>query len=103
MNTHSIVIVSSSNKQAAQDLISALYTDEDNIEPVQSAHGDNFFGIELVKGSDSFWASAGSFYSTELTALVNSDLCHHVSFDSNFDSVIEAQGMAKVVIEDEPE
>jgi hypothetical protein len=56
-----------------------------------------------VKGSDSFWASAGSFYSTELTALVNSALCHHVSFDSSFDSVIEAQDMAKVVIEDEPE
>ena len=99
MNTHSIVIVSGSNKQAAQDLISALYTDEENT----STHGDNFFGIELTKDSDSFWASAGSFYSTELTALVNSDLCHHVSFDSNFDSVIEAQGMAKVVIEDEPE
>lgn len=99
MNTHSIVIVSGSNKQAAQDLISALYTDEENT----STHGDNFFGIELVEGSNSFWASSGSFYSTELTALVNSDLCHHVSFDSNFDSVIEAQGMAKVVIEDEPE
>jgi hypothetical protein len=99
MNTHSIVIVSGSNKQAAQDLISALYTDEENT----STHGDNFFGIELAKGSDSFWASAGSFYSTELTALVNSGLCHHVSFDSSFDSVIEAQDMAKVVIEDEPE
>ena len=99
MNTHSIVIVSDSNKQAAQDLISALYTDEENT----STHGDNFFGVELTKDSDSFWASSGSFYSTELTALVNSDLCHHVSFDSNFDSVIEAQGMAKVVIEDEPE
>lgn len=99
MNTHSIVIVSGSNKQAAQDLISALYTNEENT----STHGDNFFGIELTKDSDSFWASSGSFYSTELTALVNSDLCHHVSFDSNFDSVIEAQGMAKVVIEDEPE
>ena len=99
MNTHSIVIVSDSNKQAAQDLISALYTNEEST----STHGDNFFGVELTKDSDSFWASSGSFYSTELTALVNSDLCHHVSFDSNFDSAIEAQGMAKVVIEDEPE
>lgn len=99
MNTHSIVIVSDSNKQAAQDLISALYTNEEST----STHGDNFFGVELTKDSDSFWASSGSFYSTELTALVNSDLCHHVSFDSNFDSVIEAQDMAKVVIEDEPE
>jgi len=98
MNTHSIVIVSDSNKQAAQDLISALYTNEEST----STHGDNFFGVELVKGSDSFWASAGSFYSTELTALVNSALCHHVSFDSSFDSVIEAQDMAKVIIEDEP-
>ena len=99
MNTHSIVIVSDSNKQAAQDLISALYTNEEST----STHGDNFFGVALTKDSDSFWASSGSFYSTELTALVNSDLCHHVSFDSNFDSVIEAQGMAKVVIEDEQE
>ena len=99
MNTHSIVIVSDSNKQAAQDLISALYTNEESA----STHGDNFFGVELVKGSDSFWASAGSFYSTELTALVNSALCHHVSFDSSFDSVIEAQDMAKVIIEDETE
>jgi len=99
MNTHSIVIVSDSNKQAAQDLISALYTNEEST----STHGDNFFGVELVKDSDSFWASAGSFYSTDLTGLVNSALCHHVRFDSSFDSVIEAQDMAKVVIEDEPE
>ena len=99
MNTHSIVIVSDSNKQAAQDLISALYTNEENT----STHGDNLFGVALTKDSDSFWASSGSFYSTELTALVNSALCHHVSFDSSFDSVIEAQDMAKVVIEDEPE
>ena len=97
MNTHSIVIVSSSNKQAAQDLISALYTDEENT----STHGNNFFGIELTKDSESFWASSGSFYSTELTELVNSDLCYHVSFDSNFDNVIEAQGMAKVAVEEE--
>ena len=99
MNTHSIVIVSSSNKQAAQDLISALYTNEENT----STHGDNFFGIELTKDSESFWASSGSFYSTELTALVNSSLCHHVSFNSNFDTVLAELEMDKVVVEDELE
>lgn len=97
MNTHSIVIVSDSNKQAAQDLISALYTDEENT----STHGNNFFGIALTKDSESFWASSGSFYSTELTVLVNSDLCHHVSFDTSFDTVIESQGMIKVIVEEE--
>jgi hypothetical protein len=99
MNTHSIVIVSNSNKQAAQDLISALYTNEENT----STHGDNFFGIELTKDSESFWASSGSFYSTELTALVNSSLCYHVSFDSNFDTVLVELEMDRVVVEDELE
>jgi hypothetical protein len=99
MNTHSIVIVSGSNKHADQDLISALYTNEENT----STHGDNFFGIELTKDSESFWASSGSFYSTELTALVNSSLCYHVSFDSNFDTVLAELEMDKVVVEDELE
>lgn len=82
MNTYATIIVSNTNKAAAQALV-----------------GDGFFDILLKKGIRKYWVSSGPFLTTEYDLLVDSGLAHSVNTDDSFNEAVSALGMTKIIEE----
>ena len=82
MTTYATIIVSNTNKAAAQALV-----------------GDDFFNVLLKKGIRKYWVSSGPFYTTEYDLLVDSGLAHSVNTDDSLHEVIAALGMTKIIEE----
>ena len=77
MNTFCTLIVTDSNKDAANDLINS-----------------DVFNREATDGENTFWFNSGAFLSSEVTALVNSDLLEYADFSGNLSSTLESQGLS---------
>lgn len=102
MNIFSTVIVTNAKKAEAQEVLNELYslpaTDEE--EEYVSTKGNDFFGIELKKGTSKYWASSGAFVSKELTALTNSGVSYYTSFGNDFQAALEACGLIRIDTEE---
>jgi len=83
MNKYATVIVTNSNKGAAQALL-----------------GDDFFDIQLKKGFSKYWVSSGYFLVEEYNAIVDSELAYIINTEDSFYSCLNEQGMTKVIIEE---
>ena len=82
MNIYATIIVSNTNKAAAQDLV-----------------GDGFFDILLKKGIRKYWVSSGPFLNAEYDLLVDSGLAHSVNTDDSFNEAVAVLGMTKIIEE----
>jgi hypothetical protein len=82
MNTYATIIVSNTNKAAAQALV-----------------GETFFDILLKKGIRKYWVSSGPFLTTEYNLLVDSGLAHTINTDDSFAECVASLGMTKVIEE----
>lgn len=102
MNIFSTVIVTNAKKAEAQEVLNELYslpaTDEE--EEYVSTKGDDFFGIELKKGTSKYWASSGAFVDDELTALINSGVAYYTSFGNDFPAALDACGLIRIDTEE---
>jgi flagellar basal body rod protein FlgG len=83
MNKYATVIVTNSNKGAAQALL-----------------GDDFFDIQLKKGFSKYWVSSGYFLVEEYNAIVDSELAYIINTEDSFYNCLNEQGMTKVIIEE---
>ena len=84
MNTFATIIVKNSNKAAAQELL-----------------GIEFFSIHLKKNLRNYWASSGSFLTSEYDAMMASDLVYAVNTEDDFYTAISNLDMTRIVVEDE--
>ena len=102
MNIFSTVIVTNAKKAEAQEVLNELYslpaTDEE--EEYVSTKGDDFFGIELKKGTSKYWASSGAFVDDELTALINSGVAYYTSFGNDFQAALDACELIRIDTEE---
>jgi len=102
MNIFSTVIVTNAKKAEAQEVLNELYslpaTDEE--EEYVSTKGDDFFGIELKKGTSKYWASSGAFVDDELTALINSGVAYYTSFGNDFQVALDACELIRIDTEE---
>lgn len=76
MNTFCTLIVTESNRDAANDLINS-----------------DVFNREATDGENIFWFNSGAFLSSEVTALVNSDLLEYADFSGDLSGTLESQGL----------
>jgi hypothetical protein len=82
MNTYATIIVTNTNKAAAQALL-----------------GEDFFDILLKKGIRKYWVSSGPFLTTEYDAMVDSDLAYSINTENTFAEVVSTLGMTKIIEE----
>jgi hypothetical protein len=82
MNTYATIIVTNTNKAAAQALLS-----------------EDFFDILLKKGIRKYWVSSGPFLTTEYDAMVDSDLAYSINTENTFAEVVSTLGMTKIIEE----
>ena len=98
MNIFSTVIVTNAKKAEAQEVLNELYslpaTDEE-AEHI-STKGNEFFNIELKKGTSKYWASSGAFVDKELTALINNGVAYYTSFGNDFQAALDACGLIRI-------
>lgn len=102
MNIFSTVIVTNAKKAEAQEVLNELYslpaTDEE--EEYVSTKGNDFFGIELKKGTSKYWASSGAFVDDELTALINSGVAYYTLFGNDFQAALDACELIRIDTEE---
>ena len=98
MNIFSTVIVTNAKKAEAQEVLNELYSYPvlDGEEAYVSEAGNEFFNIELKKGTSKYWASSGAFVSKELTALINSGVAYYTSFGNDFQAALDACGLIRI-------
>jgi ribosomal protein S16 len=98
MNIFSTVIVTNAQKAKAQKALNDLYyvPATDDQEEHVSTKGNDFFGIELKKGTSKYWASSGAFVDDELTALMNSGVSYYTSFGNDFQAALDACGLIRI-------
>ena len=98
MNIFSTVIVTNAKKAKAQEALNDLYyvPATDDQEEYVSTKGNDFFGIELKKGTSKYWASSGAFVDDELTALMNSGVSYYTSFGNDFQAALDACGLIRI-------
>jgi ribosomal protein S16 len=98
MNIFSTVIVTNAKKAQAQEVLNELYSvpATDDQEAYVSTQGNDFFNIELNKGTSKYWASSGAFVSKELTALTNSGVSYYTSFGNDFQAALDACELTRV-------
>lgn len=98
MNIFSTVIVTNAKRAQAQEVLNELYSvpATDDQEAYVSTQGNEFFNIELKKGTSKYWASSGAFVSKELTALTNSGVSYYTSFGNDFQAALDACGLTRV-------
>jgi ribosomal protein S16 len=102
MNIFSTVIVTNAKKAQAQEVLNELYSvpATDDQEAYVSTQGNDFFNIELNKGTSKYWASSGAFVSKELTALTNSGVSYYTSFGNDFQAALDACGLIRIDTEE---
>lgn len=80
MNTYATIIVSNSNKAAAQALV-----------------GDGFFDIPLKKGIQKYWVSSGPFYTAEYDLLVDSGLAFNINTEDSYLDCLSGLNMNRII------
>jgi hypothetical protein len=98
MNIFSTVIVTNAKKAEAQEVLNKLYSVPamDDQEAYVSTAGNDFFNIELKKGTRKYWASSGAFVSSELTALTNSGVSYYTSFGNDFQAALDTCELLRI-------
>ena len=102
MNIFSTVIVTNAKKAQAQEVLNELYSAPatDDQEAYVSTQGNEFFNIELKKGTSKYWASSGAFVDDELTALINNGVAYYTSFGNDFQAALDACELIRINTEE---